>query len=102
MFNIFSLNLCYHIKGSYIGWDLAHAIGNVELKLHEWNVDFAVWCTYKYLNSGAGSIGGIFLHRKHFDSNLKRLDGWWSHRAETRFEMSNSKKKTDEFNLKYY
>jgi len=61
------------------------------LKLHEWDVDFAAWCTYKYLNSGAGSIGGIFLHQKHFDANLKKLDGWWSHKAETRFQMSNSK-----------
>ena len=94
-FNYFFIENCsFGIpqKGSYIGWDLAHAIGNVELKLHEWDVDFAAWCTYKYLNSGAGSIGGIFLHKKHFNSNLKKLDGWWSHASSTRFQMSNSMK----------
>jgi kynureninase len=83
-------------KDCYIGWDLAHAIGNVELKLHEWNVDFAAWCSYKYLNSGAGGIGGIFVHEKHFDDinkgKLKKLDGWWSHEADTRFEMNNCMK----------
>ena len=72
---------------------MAHAVGNVELNLHDWNVDFAAWCTYKYLNSGAGSIGGIFLHRNNFNKATdKKLDGWWSHKSETRFEMSNSKK----------
>lgn len=78
-------------KGAYVGWDLAHAVGNCELKLHEWNVDFAVWCTYKYLNGGAGSIGGMFLHDKHFAniSKFKKLDGWWSHNYATRFKMSN-------------
>ena len=85
-------NNLFNFKGAYIGWDLAHAVGNVELKLHEWDVDFAAWCTYKYMNSGAGSIGGLFLHEKHFDiSQFKKLDGWWSHRFSTRFEMSNSK-----------
>ena len=69
----------HFFQGCIIGWDLAHAIGNVELELHHWNVDFAAWCTYKYLNAGAGSIGGIFLHEKHFDlSNIKKLDGWWN------------------------
>ncbi len=55
-------------------------------------MDFAVWCSYKYLNGGAGSIGGIFLHEKHFENihNFKKLDGWWSHKFSTRFEMSNS------------
>ncbi len=77
-----------------LGWDLAHATGNVEMKLHDWNVDFACWCTYKYLNAGAGSIGGIFLHERHFDvSKSKKLDGWWSHRGETRFKMSNCNKR---------
>ena len=82
-------------QGAYAGWDLAHAVGNCELKLHEWNVDFACWCTYKYLNGGAGSIGGVFLHEMHFDAvadgKFKKLDGWWSHRFDTRFKMSNSK-----------
>ena len=61
--------------------------------MHDWNVDFAVWCTYKYLNSGAGSIGAIFLHENHFEISRKiKLDGWWSHRSESRFKMSNRKK----------
>ncbi len=60
------------------------------MKLHDWKVDFAAWCSYKYLNSGAGGIGGIFLHENNFEiSKQKKLDGWWSHRYETRFEMSN-------------
>ncbi len=75
---------------------MAHAIGNVELQLHEWDVDFAAWCSYKYLNSGAGSIAGIFVHEKHFEDinegKLKKLDGWWSHEAETRFEMTGEMK----------
>eukprot|EP00924_Labyrinthula_sp_SR-Ha-C_P007051 augustus_masked-scaffold_8-processed-gene-8.7-mRNA-1 protein AED:0.01 eAED:0.01 QI:0/-1/0/1/-1/1/1/0/457 len=70
------------------GLDLAHAVGNVQLKLTEWEVDFAVWCTYKYMNSGPGGIGGAFIPRKYFkDLNLKRLTGWWSHRLQDRFEM---------------
>ncbi|CAF0890984.1 unnamed protein product [Brachionus calyciflorus] len=90
LFKINEITQAAHSKGCYIGWDLAHAVGNVDLKLHDWNVDFAAWCTYKYLNSGAGSIGGVFLHEKHFEiANLKKLDGWWSHRFDTRFEMSN-------------
>ena len=72
---------------------MAHAVGNVELNLHAWEVDFATWCTYKYMNAGAGSIGGLFLHERHFDLNrLKKLDGWWSHRFETRFQMNNGKR----------
>jgi kynureninase len=78
-------------KGCKVGWDCAHAAGNVQLKLHEWNVDFACWCGYKYMNAGAGSISGIFIHEKNFDliGKSKKLDGWWSHRAETRFMMTN-------------
>ena len=90
-FKIKEITQTAHAKGCYIGWDLAHAVGNVDLELHDWNVDFAAWCTYKYLNSGAGSIGGIFLHEKHFEiAKLKKLDGWWSHRFDTRFQMTNS------------
>jgi kynureninase len=84
-FNIFEW------KGCFVGWDLAHAVGNVEMKLHEWDVDFAAWCSYKYLNGGAGGIGAIFLHERHFDiTNKSKMDGWWSHRRETRFKMANS------------
>lgn len=73
--------------GCTVGWDLAHAVGNVELRLNEWDVDFAVWCSYKYLNSGAGGIGGAFVHEKHHKSMPKHLEGWWSNAQETRFEM---------------
>lgn len=69
------------------GWDLAHAAGNVELELHDWGVDFAAWCTYKYLNAGPGAPSGIFVHEKHHNSNLNRLAGWWGYDAKTRFMM---------------
>ena len=76
-----------HNYGITVGFDLAHAIGNVELNLHDWNVDFAVFCTYKYLNSGPGSVGGVFIHRKMINKNVHRFAGWWGHDKETRFLM---------------
>ena len=63
-FPIKNVTAAAHAQGCVCGWDLAHAVGNVPLSLHEWNVDFAVWCTYKYLNSGPGGIGGLFVHDK--------------------------------------
>jgi len=81
-----------HSCGVLIGWDLAHAAGNVELKLHDWDVDFACWCTYKYMNAGAGSIAGAFVHEKHGDSaKNKALKGWYGHDKSSRFLMDNSK-----------
>ncbi len=75
-------------KGAYVGWDLAHAAGNIKLELHDWNVDFAAWCSYKYMNSGPGNASGIFVHEKHHhDSSLNRFAGWWGHNKERRFKM---------------
>ena len=79
-----------HEAGALVGWDLAHAFGNVELNLHDWGADFAAWCSYKYVNSGPGSIAGIFVHEKHHNNkDLNRFEGWWGHEKETRFEMPN-------------
>ena len=76
-----------HEKGIIVGFDLAHAAGNIKLELHKWNVDFAVWCSYKYLNSGPGSLAGAFIHEKHHKSDLPRFAGWWGHNKENRFKM---------------
>lgn len=73
--------------GIPVGLDLAHAVGNVPLQLHDWDVDFAVWCTYKYLNSGPGAVAGVFIHDRHSKANLPRYGGWWGHDANTRFGM---------------
>ncbi|XP_069473490.1 kynureninase [Ambystoma mexicanum] len=76
-------------KGCFVGFDLAHAVGNVELYLHDWGVDFASWCSYKYLNSGAGGLAGAFIHQKHYNTMKPALTGWWSHEYKTRFQMNN-------------
>ena len=77
-----------HEIGATVGWDLAHAAGNVPLRLHEWDVDFAVWCSYKYLNSGPGAVAGAFVHERHLDdTSIPRLEGWWSTEPSSRFEM---------------
>ena len=91
-----------HSKGLLIGWDLAHAVGNVELSLHDWQADFAAWCTYKYVNSGPGSIAGLFVHEKHGQVDMAtnasglqpyrpRLSGWWGGDKGVRFNMEPSR-----------
>ena len=77
-----------HQKGCKVGIDLAHGVGNIQPNLHESGVDFAAWCTYKYMNSGPGSLGGVFVHERYaHDQTLKRFAGWWSQNKETRFDM---------------
>ena len=77
-----------HDAGAFCGFDLAHAAGNINLSMHDWNVDFAAWCTYKYLNSGPGSVGGIYIHQKHAsDTKIPRMAGWWGHDKVNRFKM---------------
>jgi len=87
-FDLEAITKAGHDVDALVGFDLAHAAGNVVLKLHDWNVDFACWCSYKYLNSGPGGVAGIFVHEKHADNqSLNRFAGWWGHKEEERFLM---------------
>ncbi len=87
-FDLEAITKAAHAVGAYAGFDLAHAVGNLPLKLHDWNVDFACWCTYKYLNSGPGGVGGAFVHERHGNNpKLFRLGGWWGNEEKTRFKM---------------
>lgn len=86
-FDLKTITAAGHAAGTVVGFDLAHAAGNVALQLHDWNVDFACWCSYKYLNSGPGAIGGAFIHEKHHAANLTRFAGWWGYDINTRFKM---------------
>jgi kynureninase len=87
-FDIRTITDAGHSVGAYVAFDLAHAVGNVDLHLHKHNVDFAVWCSYKYLNSGPGGIAGLFVHEKHFaKSDIPRFAGWWGHDEKDRFLM---------------
>ena len=88
LFDIKKIAEAAHAVGAYAGFDLAHAAGNVELHLHDWNVDFACWCSYKYLNSGPGGVAGVYINEKHVaDKDLPRFAGWWGYKKETRFRM---------------
>lgn len=87
-FDIKTITSAAHEAGAYAGFDLAHAVGNVPLSLHKHHVDFAVWCSYKYLNAGPGAIAGAFVHEKHaHDFSIPRLAGWWGHDEQERFQM---------------
>jgi kynureninase len=88
VFDMKTITEAGHNAGAYVGWDLAHAAGNIHLELHDWNVDFAAWCSYKYMNSGPGNASGYFVHEKHHnDKTLSRFAGWWGHNKERRFLM---------------
>jgi kynureninase len=87
-FDLRAITEAGHAAGAYVGFDLAHAAGNLPLQLHDWNADFACWCSYKYLNSGPGGPGGIFVHERHANNtDLPRFGGWWGHDEEHRFLM---------------
>jgi kynureninase len=87
VFDMKTITKAGHEVGAIVGFDLAHAAGNIELNLHDWNVDFASWCSYKYMNSGPGNASGCFIHEKHHNSDLPRFAGWWAQKKETRFLM---------------
>lgn len=88
LFDMEAITKAGHNAGAKVGFDLAHAAGNVPLQLHHWGVDFACWCSYKYQNAGPGGISGIFVHEKHFtDQSLHRFAGWWGYQENNRFLM---------------
>ncbi len=90
LFDLEKLTRAAHQAGAVAGFDLAHAAGNVLLQCHDWGVDFAAWCSYKYLNSSAGNLGGVFVHERHAENfDLPRFAGWWGHNKERRFLMEN-------------
>ncbi len=91
LFDMEKLTQAAHKVGALAGFDLAHAAGNIPVKLHDWNVDFAAWCTYKYINASAGNVGAIFVHDRHGNNTATpRFGGWWGHNKERRFLMENT------------
>ena len=87
LFDMQKITKIGHVNGIVVGFDLAHAIGNVKLELHKWGVDFAVWCSYKYLNSGPGAIAGAYINERFHNHELPRFTGWWGHNKKERFLM---------------
>ena len=88
VFNMEAITKMAKAQGAFVGWDLAHGAGNVALKLHDWGVDFAAWCSYKYMNSGPGNASGIYIHEQYLNrSDIPRFEGWWGTSKETRFLM---------------
>ena len=87
LFDIAAITKAAKNAGAIVGFDLAHAAGNVAMQLHDWEVDFACWCSYKYLNAGPGAVGGVFIHEKNHDDKLPRFAGWWGYDKATRFKM---------------
>ena len=88
VFNMKTITEAGHKIGAFVGWDLAHAAGNIKLELHDWNVDFAAWCSYKYMNSGPGNVSGCFVNEKyHNKKDIPRFEGWWGHNKDRRFLM---------------
>ncbi|MFY8096951.1 MAG: kynureninase [Flavobacterium sp.] len=88
VFDMETITKSGHDQGAFVGWDLAHAAGNIEMQLHDWGVDFAAWCSYKYMNSGPGNASGYFVHEKHHkNKELSRFAGWYGHNKERRFLM---------------
>src|SRR5690606_27639044 len=86
-FDLAAIARLAHAAGAEVGFDLAHSVGNLPLALHDCGADFAVWCHYKYLNSGPGAVAGCFVHERHARTDRPRLAGWWGHEAATRFRM---------------
>ncbi len=86
-FDLKAITALGHRHGCMVGFDLAHAVGNLPLQLHDSGADFAIWCSYKYLNSGPGAVGGAFVHQRHASATLPRFAGWWGHDKTTRFQM---------------
>ena len=87
VFDLKTITELGHKHGCVVGFDLAHAVGNLPLQLHDSGADFAIWCSYKYLNSGPGAVGGAFVHERHATATLPRFAGWWGHDKTTRFQM---------------
>ncbi len=86
-FEMERITACARQQGCVVGWDLAHAAGSVPMRLHEWGVDFAAWCSYKYLNAGPGAVAGAFVHERHASADIPRFEGWWGNDPAERFAM---------------